>query len=235
MPAMPAMPVGRGPWRVSVVLSGDADAEMAAVAAFNASHRGAVCDTVECKASTADDVARLAWAVHTGEAATYVELPVTNDPARLIGALSARGLRAKIRMGGTTPDAFPSAVNVARFLAVCVRARVPFKATAGLHHPLCGDYPLTFDAASATGPMFGFLNMFLAAALLRDGGTEQDAETLLMERSPAEFQFGDEGVLWRGRVLLTARLAQLRDRWAVSFGSCSFADPVEGLSAMRLL
>jgi hypothetical protein len=229
------IPAGRGPWRVSVVLSSDADAGMAAVAAFNASHGGAVCDTLECKASTTDDIARLAWAVHGGDAVAYVELPVTDEPARLIGALSARGLRAKIRMGGTTPDAFPSAANVARFLAACVRAGVPFKATAGLHHPVGGDYRLTYDAASGTGPMFGFLNMFLATALLRDGGNEQDAEALLTERVAAEFRFGDQGVLWRGRLLLTARLAQLRDRCAASFGSCSFAEPIDELSALGIL
>ena len=233
-----SMPVASRPWRVSVLLSADAEAEIATVAAFNASHRGAVCDTVECKASTVDDIARVARvapAIAAGEVASYVEIPAAGDPAGLLAALAARGLRAKIRTGGTTPDAFPSAAEVSRFLAACIRARLPFKATAGLHHALRGEYRLTYEPGSPAGPMYGFLNLLLATALLRDGGSEQDAEALLLERDAAALQFGDDGARWRDRLFLTARLSQLRQRAAVSFGSCSFAEPVDELSALGLL
>ncbi|WP_436788745.1 hypothetical protein [Yinghuangia sp. YIM S10712] len=42
--------------------------------------------------------------------------------------------RAKFRTGGTTADAFPSAARLAAFVDGCVRRRLPFKLTAGLHH-----------------------------------------------------------------------------------------------------
>ena len=56
-----------------------------------------------------------------------------------------------------------------RFLRACTEAGVPFKATAGLHHPLRAEYRLTYAPDSPRGTMFGFLNVFLAAAFLRPG------------------------------------------------------------------
>ena len=44
-------------------------------------------------------------------------------------------------------------------------AGVPFKATAGLHHAIRGEYPLTYAKDSPRGEMFGYLNVFIAAAI----------------------------------------------------------------------
>src|SRR5690606_32981917 len=173
------------PWRLSVLA--DADHE-GAIRRFNAAHRGRfIVDAIEAKAS---DVATI-WALASAYDETYrvfVEVPVRDDPAVLIAELSVRGLGAKIRTGGTTPDAFPAPGEVLRFLAACARNGVPFKATAGLHHPLRGEYPLTYEAGSARGTMYGFLNLFVASALLYDGVDEVELVPLLEERDARAFR-----------------------------------------------
>lgn len=234
--AQPALPAGGDPWRVSVVLAAaNASEGFAAAAAFNAAHAGAVCDTAEVKASTPDDVAHIARSGRGVPVTTYVEIPVDDDPAAAIEAIGSHGLRAKIRTGGVTADAFPSPENVVRFLGACVRAKVAFKATAGLHHPVRGEYPLTYEQGSARAPMYGFLNVLLAAALLRDGGSEHDACALLTDADPAAFRFDANGVSWREHRFVPGRLVQLRSQAAISFGSCSFDDPVHDLSTLGLL
>src|SRR5512133_3744673 len=129
-------------WRLSVLAQlTDADA----IRTFNGRMAGrAHIDTVESLA------------------ATYVELAVDEGPAPLVAAVAATGLRAKLRMGGVTAASFPLASEVVRFLEACAQHRVMLKATAGLHHPLRGEYALTYDAHSARATMFGFLNVFLA-------------------------------------------------------------------------
>ena len=73
---------------------------------------------------------------------------------------------AKIRTGGVSADAIPSAAQVAEFLAACAEAKVPFKATAGLHHPLRSVQKLTYEPGSASALMHGFINVFVAATRL---------------------------------------------------------------------
>src|SRR5690606_2555673 len=58
----------------------------------------------------------------------------------------------KFRCGGVTPDAFPSPEALGRALAACRDAGAPFKATAGLHHPV------RHFSAEVGAPMHGFLN-----------------------------------------------------------------------------
>src|SRR5512133_2350561 len=146
------------PWRLSVLAQlTDADA----IRTFNGRMAGrAHIDTVESHAATVEDVEALAPLASL--ATTYVELAVDEDPAPLVAAVAATGLRAKLRMGGVTAASFPLASEVVRFLEACAQHRVMLKATAGLHHPLRGEYALTYDAHSARATMFGFLNVFLA-------------------------------------------------------------------------
>src|SRR3954466_16148905 len=53
-----------------------------------------------------------------------------------LDAVSQAGCFAKVRTGGVTPDAIPSAETLARFIHECARRRLAFKATAGLHHAI---------------------------------------------------------------------------------------------------
>jgi hypothetical protein len=111
----------------------------------------------------------------------------------MISALDEWGATAKIRMGGLTPDAFPPSAGVIRFIRRCIESKVPFKATAGLHHPLRADYRLTYAADSPSGKMFGFLNVFLAAAFMRVGMDDRDALRLLEDGDATAFKCDARG------------------------------------------
>lgn len=152
----------------------------------------------------------------------YVE---TSD----IETLAARGLRAKIRTGGVTPDAFPDAASVAAFIRKCAENGVAFKATAGLHHPVRCVKPLTYEPDAPTGTMHGFVNVFMAAALL------QQAETILTETDARAFEFGDDSASWRGHAVATEDLIRIRSEFAISFGSCSFEEPIADLKELGWL
>lgn len=220
------------PWRLAL-LAGPDDAET--IARHNAAHGTRfVIDTIEAKAADVETIWRLASAFDDSFT-VYVEIPVTADPSVLIAELGVRGLRAKIRTGGVTADAFPAAGEVLRFLAACARQGVAFKATAGLHHPLRGDYALTYAPDSPRTTMYGFLNIFIAAALLYDGVDQVELVPLLQEREASAFRVDDDAVHWRGRHVTTAEIAQARDGFAASFGSCSFEEPVRDLEALNLL
>ena len=165
----------------------------------------------------------------------YIEIPIARDPGGLIDAIGRLGGRAKVRTGGVTRDAFPATVDLIRFIHHCARARVPFKATAGLHHPLRAEYPLTYAPGSASAPMFGFLNVLLAAAFLGTGMDDAEAALLLEESSPAAFRFDERGIGWRGHLLDRRALQSSRQEGMISFGSCSFTEPIGDLEALNLL
>jgi hypothetical protein len=222
-------PTPRAPWRLSVLA---AASEAPVLHEWSATYGACLTiDTVEAKAGSIDEIAVLAGAFGAG-VTVYVELPVREDPTSLVAALAAYGLRAKIRTGGVTLDAFPAPVEVVRFLAACVLAGVPFKATAGLHHPLRGEYPLTYAADAPRGTMYGYLNVFLAAALLWTGVARGEVSPLLEEREARAITVEPTRITWRGHQLDTATLTQVRAAFAGSFGSCSFEEPVQELAPL---
>src|SRR5690606_31017963 len=133
----------------------------------------------------------------------------------------------KVRTGGLTAEVFPASLGLLRFLAACAEADVPFKATAGLHHPVRGRYPLTYAPGSERGMMYGYLNVLLSAALLRTGAGPQDALMALEETDPAALRLDGDDLSWRGRNFGAEELWELRKRGMVSFGSCSFVEPVD--------
>ncbi len=63
----------------------------------------------------------------------YCELPLRYDVSFRILQLGELGIRAKVRCGGATTPRVP---DLAEFVSACRRLGVPFKATAGLHHPV---------------------------------------------------------------------------------------------------
>ena len=231
----PRAPVA--PWRLTALLGANPVADLRTLGEFNCRHAAAgasalSADAVEAKAETVADVERVLVATPKW-AEAYIEVPLAADPRSLIEAIARLGGRAKIRTGGVTADAFPTAAQVLRFLRACDDARIPFKATAGLHHPLRAEYRLTYAPDSPAGTMFGYLNVFLTAILLRQGSlTEADAVALLEERSPTAFRFTPDAIRWRDYHVDREAIEAGRRQGIVGFGSCSFVEPVEELRAI---
>ena len=231
---------GAIPWRISVTGSGDLAADLAAIAAFNERHRvcfdecGAVVDSYEVRVTDAQAIETVAAAVPP-EIATFLELPLDRADA-LMPAVAATGRRAKMRTGGITPEAFPTPDAILRFLQVCIDHGVAAKATAGLHHPVCGTYRLTYEEGGPHGPMFGHLNLLLAAAALSRGTPVAVARALLTESDATRLRCDATQVTWNGDAGVVAldreAVAHTRASMLVSIGSCSFAEPVDELRAI---
>jgi len=152
-----------------------------------------------------------------------------------VRTVAACGRRAKIRTGGETADKIPPVEIVIDFMQACATAKVPFKATAGLHHPVRSMHRLTYQPDSPSGMMHGFLNVFLAVAFVRTGIDTPLAVALVNEQSPEAFEFDSSGVLWQDQRLSIAQIAEARRDFAISFGSCSFTEPIEDLQSLHLL
>jgi hypothetical protein len=145
------------------------------------------------------------------------------DPAELAGAarevyveggdldqLADLGLRAKIRCGG---EHVPSVDELAGFMQGCRERKLPFKATAGLHH------------AVREGGAHGFVNLLAAAVFDEEALAEEDA---------AAFRLNETHFMWRDRDAAPIEILNARELF-VGFGSCSFFEPVDELKALGLL
>ena len=227
---------GKGAWQLSVLAGEDIEATIRKIKDFNNSNAPyAVCDALEVKAPTILKIEETVRALPDFLTA-YFELPLNENLADLISTLAILHQRAKIRTGGVTDDAFPSADQITRFMRICLAANVPFKATAGLHHPIRCVKPLTYEKNAPSGTMHGFLNVFLAAAFLRQGFKPSLIQELLEDEWAESFTFDESGVLWRQEYFLsTAQLQDLRRNRVVSFGSCSFVEPIADLQEIGLL
>lgn len=166
----------------------------------------------------------------------FFEIPFTEDLAPYLTVLNQANAAAKIRTGGLTAAAFPTAEQVCHFIQSCVEAQVPFKATAGLHHPLPGQYPLTEAANSDMAAMQGFLNIAIAAAFLYWQKISKATALQLLNQSSIEaFRFTDDCIYWGQYSLNLAEIIHARHQCFRSFGSCSFAEPIHDLQALQLL
>lgn len=222
-------------WHLSVLANEDIDETINALDAFNRKMTGkAFADALEVKARDDAEIENIVQYLPE-DLKVYFELPLDANLSDSVIALAIHKRRAKIRTGGVTTEAFPPVEQITRFMRICLAANVPFKCTAGLHHPLRGSKPLTYEADAPTGKMNGFLNVFLAAAFLQQNYAPKLIHELLREERPDNFQFRSDGVLWREEYFAhTTQLRFLRER-VVSFGSCSFTEPIEDLQELGLL
>jgi hypothetical protein len=227
---------GSGPFSAIVDDRGDALAQLGSayvsgarievleIALAKTLSHGEVNDAVE-------DLRQLIVAAGLDGLPAYVELPRSHREAELrswMSALDQHDFGAKLRCGGLAAEAFPSVEEVAEFIAAAVAANVPFKATAGLHHPV-----RHYNAQSGF-TMHGFLNLLAAAALAR----RVDRPTLraiVAEKDSAAFSFDGNVFAWRDQRIDEPELAACRRERFVAYGSCSFSEPVEDLAELGIL
>jgi hypothetical protein len=212
-------------WSVSLLAGCN---EAPEVATFMANGSPLVLEAVECKAESASDGDVVAGIVQSG-VDVFVEASPAVDFAELAPRLAAAGASGKIRTGGVTASAIPGSEEVLSFLRACYDAGIRFKATAGLHHAIRGEYRLTYDPSSPTGVMFGVLNISVAAALLWHGADDQVVMDALEETSADAFEFSTAGMSWREHHLSVTQLNQVRSEFFMGFGSCSFREPMAEL------
>jgi hypothetical protein len=157
----------------------------------------------------------------------YCELAISE-----LDDIKGAGCFAKIRTGGVKPEAIPSVKAVSQYIIACAEKRLPLKATAGLHHAVRANHPLTYENNAPHAVMHGFLNVFVAAAFAWHGDT--DIEPILQETDATAFRF-DARAHWKNRSLSAAQVIEARKDFIHSFGSCSFEEPVEDLQNLGLL
>jgi hypothetical protein len=232
-------PRGRdsAPWRLSVLVADDVHTAGEEMLKFNRRHSPGsraghvTIDVAELKASTHAEIASQLEELPTS-LTSYFEIPTSGEFSPLIKSLGQFGSRAKIRTGGVTPEAFPPAEEIIAFISACRRERVPFKATAGLHHPIRGPYKLTYEPDGPTGKMYGFLNVFIAATLVYAGESDDTALAALQEEDPLAFSFSDDAIVWRDKRIDADQIQAARADFAISFGSCSFREPVDEIESL---
>jgi hypothetical protein len=217
-------------------------ADLADIAACRERHGGRVAiDVLEVRLpggrlTSRDALAGTAKLTQSAELSLFFETP-SPGPEELPALLRtirdapfARPAGFKLRCGGTQASAFPSCEQIAFALTACLKEDVPFKATAGLHHP----FP-RFDS-SVQAKMHGFVNLFtagvLASARSIDAGR---VRAILEDDDPRHFLFDDSGLRWRELVASTEEIALARGKAVLSFGSCSFDEPRDDFRSLGWL
>ncbi len=164
----------------------------------------------------------------------FLEVPITEDwqdlMPQILQAIAEARTAAKIRCGGATSEDFPTPAQIATFIAECQALRVPFKATAGLHHPIRHWDP-------NPGVMrHGFLNVVGAGILANSGVTEIDLLTeIIAEEDIAAFELAEGRFRWRGYLADPGEVAEARETFMLGYGSCSFTEPVADLIELGII
>jgi hypothetical protein len=225
-------------WSIALSAGADAKQEIERLQEFNRRHssanNGFAIDTFEIRVQRAEEIPQIARLLPQGIAG-YFEIPLSPSLPEMLSAMAATGTRAKFRTGGLTAGMFPLSSDLARFMQSCLEAKVAFKASAGLHHPVRSVHPFTYEPNSPSGVMHGFINVFLAAALLRADGSADEAVALLEETSALSFRFDEQGASWLTHRLTRAQLEETRRHFALSVGSCSFEEPLADLRKLGWL
>jgi hypothetical protein len=183
--------------------------------------------------SRLDDLCTQLTGAGLGKLELFVEMPLEKRDEiayhlcaiREAGRDHALRLLAKVRCGGRT---VPPASLLACFLAEAAENHLAFKATAGLHQPLAHGG----DAARE----HGFVNLFAAAVLVHAGAIDEtDATGLLGVDRPGAIRFDEAGLHWGACSAAMPAIIEARERFARSFGTCSLAEPIDGLRELGVL
>jgi hypothetical protein len=144
----------------------------------------------------------------------------------------------KLRCGGASPSATPPPSLVSLVLSCCANLGVPVKFTAGLHQPFRHQVPAVDGGLEQVA--HGYFNLLFAALVAahdREEGnrgerssrsvTAEELSSLISEVRSQHPQFTEQGLEWQGHFLSTETISRLRATQVISFGTCSFVEPLE--------
>lgn len=197
----------------------------------------AVVDSIEIRTPNVELLRQTIDAVPDG-LEVFCELPHQEPLGPFLDQIerSGKSIRAKIRVGGVEAKLIPSPAEVGNFIEKCAAHDVGFKATAGLHHPLRGEYRLTYDPQPEHGQMFGFINVFAAACFAYCCEVPSEKlHDILTESDAAAFQFSADSMRWNDLSASAEQISKIRSNRAFSFGSCSFEEPTTELAELGWL
>ena len=225
-------------WPLSLIVNEPLESAIAKVQSLNKNNKIAIA-ALEFPLLSPREIERFLPLLPT-EIETYFEIPCSGDLKEYLSVLKETKTSAKVRTGGLKAEAFPTVEQLGQFIWDCAKTGISFKATAGLHHLLPGQYPLTKNQGTSTAAMHGFMNVAVSAAFVYwQKLTFPELLTVLQESSLDNFQFNTQGIHWcdrpLGRRALPERLLNLSELEAArkhffrSFGSCSFQEPVDEL------
>jgi len=153
----------------------------------------------------------------------FVEVPYAeNTLSDSLALLKSQNLFGKVRIA--EGDSVLSGKELARWVSLCANLRLPFKATAGLHHPIHESERGVYQ--------HGFLNLFCAGTIAYFGGDESAIRSILECEDSSEFRFLEDAFEVLGHRAEIPRIREARG-WLISFGSCSVDEPLEGLEALK--
>lgn len=230
---LPLLPEGQDGWPVTVLgtsLEGFKQ-DLAAVERFESKAQGrAMVLGYEVKAQPDEvDRATLKHVANSSFDDAYVELPwaeASLDAMQVIAESEAVGVKA--RTGGLDPAAFPSATELAAFLQEAINLDLRFKLTAGLHQPL------RYHDAEMGADHHGFLTVLIAGCLaLGHDLSRAEIERVLLLEDASSLWFSDRGLGWGDFEASLDDIDDFRDQFG-SIGTCSVAEPLEGLHRLGL-
>jgi len=228
--ALPGRERDGGGWPLSVLLGPDVEADWAEVNRFRArAGAGVTVESLETRVKSPSEIEALRGIAAAGTE-LYLECQPGAELPSLLDALLRVGARAKLRTGGIRAEDIPAPEAVLEFIAACAARRLPFKATAGLHHPVAGSYPLTYDAGSACATMFGYLNLVLAASVLWGGGSAGHARAALVAQDRSRLAATDTALSWGEVTCSTGAIVRARREFMMAIGSCSFTEPLSEIA-----
>lgn len=154
----------------------------------------------------------------------FVEVPQNDSMLDAIHQMvEFEVIGAKLRTGGLEASAFPTIETITQFIHECVSLDVPFKFTAGLHHPFrteAPEYGVT---------MHGFINLLMASCLAQVHDlTRTEISKIIGEPDLKQFWFTEKGAGWKDFELSLDDIESSREL-VVSWGSCSVTEPLEDL------
>jgi len=153
------------------------------------------------------------------------------------------GAGVKLRCGGVVKEAFPSVEQVAAMIQTCVLAKAPMKFTAGLHHPI------RHFADEYDGFMHGFINTFSAGIFATTFPKPKNSQEkyrmfillshMIDDQNAKNFNFSNDSMTWKVEddrdttfEIDAEKIENARKKGMISYGSCSFQEPIDDLTQL---